>query len=106
MNEYTDHTCAAGPEPIRKDGPCKACPAPAPVRNGWFTSIGANGKGHLYRDGVTVCAPRVVYYDAWSRPVRATTDEDHICRYCSRDGEPRVCLCWSCKMKRGGKYRP
>lgn len=81
------------------------------MKQGWHTSIGANGKAHFYIDDKPSCGERKGIWpgaklsELFTRPTRVTTDDDHACRYCA---EPRgvICPCWSCRMKRDGKKRP
>lgn len=78
----------------------------------WQTSIGANGKAHLYgEDGKTACSARKGIYpdgttlgDLFTRPTRPVKDDDHLCFYCAKN-DPRTCLCWSCQAKRRGLNR-
>ena len=74
--------------------------------SGWQTSIGANGKAHFYDEaGRAACADRKGIWpgctlgDLFTRPKRETAADDHICHYCALKN-PRLCLCWNCKVKR------
>lgn len=78
---------------------------------GWNTTVGPGGKAHFITvTGETACAdrkgilPGARLGDLFTRPWRATVDDDHVCHYCAQ-AHPRVCLCWRCKIKRNGGLR-
>jgi len=78
-------------------------------RVGWRTSVGVGGKAHFYDvTGAVACGDRKGIWpgarlaDLFTRPTRATMDEDHICFYCAEKHE-RTCLCWTCQARRRAK---
>jgi hypothetical protein len=79
---------------------------------GWNTTVGSGGKAHFWTvTGKTACAdrkgirPGATLGDLFTRPLRPTAEDDHVCFYCAQK-HPRVCVCWSCVTRRQGGLRP